>query len=66
MRPLPPPESSGEIVLDWLHEEGWSLSHTTTNGVWEVTGVNGERIVKAQGATLEEAWMKATALTRTA
>jgi hypothetical protein len=66
MRPLPEPESSAEIVLDWLHDEGWSLSHTTVNGVWEVTGYNGDRTVKAQGTTLEEAWMKATCLTRTA
>lgn len=64
MRPLPEPESSAEIVLDWLHEEGWSLSHAAVQDGWEVTGTNGQRTIRATGTTLEEAWMRATEMTR--
>lgn len=61
MRDLPPPESSGEIVLDWLHSEGWTVEHRETCGRWMVTGFKDDMKINATGGSLEEAWLSATA-----
>lgn len=60
MRDLPPPGSSGDIVLDWLHDAGWNLGHTAQDGQWLVTGSKGGKQIRATGKTLEEAWLRAT------
>jgi hypothetical protein len=65
MSTIPNADSSPDIVLDWLHEEGWSLKHATIDGQWQVTGSKGSQIIRALGATLEEAWLKATEQVRT-
>ena len=56
------PESSPDVVLDWLHENGWSISHGMEQGHWTVSGTRGSQHIKAQGSSLEEAWLRATEL----
>lgn len=65
MSTIPNADSSPDIVLDWLHDEGWSLKHAAIDGRWQVTGCKGTHIIRALGATLEEAWLKATEQVRT-
>jgi len=60
MRSIPTPESSGEIVLDWLHDEGWSVAHAKRNGEWTVVATRGNQQIKTWGKSLEEAWYRAT------
>jgi hypothetical protein len=60
MSTIPNADSSPEIVLDWLHNEGWSLKHANVDGQWQVTGSKGAKYINAIGATLEEAWLRAT------
>ncbi len=60
MRFFPTPESSGEIVLDWLHEEGWTVAHAQRNGEWIVEANKNNRQIKTTGKTLEQAWYRAT------
>jgi hypothetical protein len=60
MRFFPTPESSGEIVLDWLHQEGWTVAHSQCNGEWSVEAIKGIQRIKTIGTTLEHAWYRAT------
>ncbi|MGC3971124.1 MAG: hypothetical protein QM775_28440 [Pirellulales bacterium] len=56
---IPSPESSGEIILDWLHEEGWTVVHSQRNDEWIIEATKGDRRVESSGTTLEEAWFRA-------
>lgn len=60
MRAIPNGDSTADVVLDWLHEEGWSIDHSNQNGVWIVTGTRGSQKIRTTGGSLEEAWMRAT------
>lgn len=53
-------DSSPEILLDWLHTDGWSLGHKSVGDEWHVTGSKGDRHIRGIGKTIEEAWFKAT------
>jgi len=60
MRTFPSPESSGEIVLDWLHDEGWTVAHSLRNGEWVIEAARSSQRISTTGTTLEEAWYRAT------
>jgi hypothetical protein len=60
MRDLPPPGSSADVVLDWLHEEGWNLAHAGQEGECVVTGSKSGKSIRTTGKTLEEARLLAT------
>lgn len=64
MKLIPTADSTPDVVLDWLHEEGWSMVHTHLADEWNVTGVRGTQQITAQGKTLEEAWLRATEAAR--
>ncbi|HQR06439.1 MAG TPA: hypothetical protein PLN21_06430 [Gemmatales bacterium] len=55
-------DSTPDVVLDWLHENGWSMSHGIVHGIWTVSGTRGNQHIKAEGRSLEEAWLLATEL----
>ena len=42
--------------LDRLHRAGWSVGHAAFGATWQVNGVNGENLLLAGAATLEEAY----------
>ena len=51
-------------ALDRLHRAGWSIGdvayHDGAGGlVWLVSGSNGENLIRAEGATRDEAWDQA-------
>lgn len=51
-------------AIDQLHRAGWSIGDTafTTDaeGVkWVVSGSNGENLIRAEGSTRSEAWVRA-------
>ena len=56
------PDSTPDVVLDWLHENGWSMSHSLEHGHWTVSGTRGSQHIKAEGSSLDEAWLHATEL----
>lgn len=56
----PNADSSPDVVLDWLHDQGWSINHAVQDGKWHVTGTKGSHQIRTIGATLEEAWLHAT------
>ena len=53
-------------VLDWLHNNGWTLGHTAEDGVWLILGKIGSMLMRASGSTLEDACMNAVNQTRLA
>ena len=57
---IPTADSSPDVVLDWLHDQGWSISHSVQNGEWIVIGTKGTQQMRTVGTTLEEAWLQAT------
>ena len=42
-----------------LHRAGWSAGHARFGRTWAVYGTNGENVIDAAGATLEEAYWRA-------
>ena len=42
--------------LDRLHRAGWSVGHAAFGATWQVDGSNGENVLIALVATLEEAY----------
>jgi hypothetical protein len=42
--------------LGRLKRAGWSVGHAAFSATWQVDGVNGENVLIARGATLEEAY----------
>jgi hypothetical protein len=42
--------------LDRLHRAGWRVGHAAFGATWQVDGSNGENVLIARGATLEEAY----------
>ena len=59
--PLDPRQPSDIIALDHLHRAGWSIgdmaAHDGAGGLaWIVWGSNGENLIRAEGATGDEAW----------
>jgi hypothetical protein len=42
--------------LGRLQRAGWSVGHAAFNKAWQVDGTNGENVLIACGATLEEAY----------
>ena len=42
--------------LDRLHRAGWSVGHAAFGSTWQVDGTNGENVLIACAATLEEAY----------
>jgi hypothetical protein len=58
-----------EDALGQLHRVGWSIGstafHSTGGGlVWLVSGLNGENLIRAEGATETEAWVEAVGQAR--
>jgi hypothetical protein len=45
--------------LDRLHRGGWGVGHTAFGATWQVDGTNGENVLLACAATLEEAYRRA-------
>jgi hypothetical protein len=60
MKFVPNADSTPDVVLDWLHDEGWSVDHSHREGVWSVVATRGSQHIKVIGKTLEEAWYLAT------
>ena len=60
MRPGPNAELSGEIIMDWLHKEGWTVAHSKRNGGWVTQATKGSKRISTSGITLEEARSRAT------
>lgn len=61
--PIPRPDQA----LLYLMREGWSIGDTAFAGpdganVYVVYGTNGERAIRAEGASREEAWLGAVHL----
>ena len=61
--------SSFGDALGQLHRAGWSIGSTAFAGegrglVWLVTGLNGENVIRAEGATEAEAWVEAVGQAR--
>lgn len=52
-------DSTPDIVLDWLHDNGWSIQHKFENGYWSVQCSKDDRLIRTRGLTLEEAWLHA-------
>jgi hypothetical protein len=51
-------------AIHQLHRAGWSIgdtAFTTAAGVvaWVVSGTNGENLIRAEGSTRDEAWIRA-------
>ena len=42
--------------LGRLQRAGWSVGHAAFGATWQVDGTNGENLLLARGATLEEAY----------
>jgi hypothetical protein len=42
--------------LDRLKRAGWSVGHAAFGATWQVDGTNGENVLFARGAILEEAY----------
>ena len=60
MRPTLAKDSSPDVVLDWLHDQGWSIDHTSQGGEWIVVSTRGTQQLRTTGKSLEEAWLRAT------
>ena len=52
-------DSTPDIVLDWLHDNGWSIQHKFENGYWSVQCSKADQLIRTRGLTLEEAWLHA-------
>ena len=50
--------------LDRLHRAGWGVGHAAFGATWQVDGTNGENVLIACAATLEEAYRLACAQAR--
>jgi hypothetical protein len=51
-------------ALDRLHRAGWSIGDVAFRDgagglLWIVSGSNGENLIRAEGATRSEAWIRA-------
>jgi len=45
--------------LDRLFRAGWSIGHARFGRTWAVCGTNGENVIDAAGATVQEAYWRA-------
>jgi hypothetical protein len=60
-----PSDTPSDIVpLSRLHRAGWSIGDVAFRDdegrlVWLVSGSNGENLIRAEGATRDEAWGRA-------
>ena len=55
---------TSDASLASLHRAGWTIGDAAFGGigpglVWLVSGSNGENLIRAQGATRDEAWDRA-------
>jgi hypothetical protein len=55
---------TSDVSLASLHQAGWTSGDTAFLGadsgiVWLVSGRNGENLIRAEGATRDEAWHRA-------
>ena len=54
-----PPMHPIDECLDRLHRAGWGVCHAAFGATWQVDGTNGEDVLHAHAATLEEAYRRA-------
>jgi hypothetical protein len=66
MNRLDPPDNirPSDLALDQFHRAAWSIgdfaAHDGAGGlIWLVWGSNGENLIRAEGATRDEAWARA-------
>lgn len=60
LQPYPDRESSPELILEWLHTDGWTMGHLYQDEEWIVTGFRANQTFRVSGKSLEDAWYQAT------